>query len=84
MVVFSKARLSLVGYICLVIVPNHIVPVFFWNTIYFYYGAYVNSSYGNVSEWMNNVENILDSIKTQFFKENLLGKERGNTQVEGC
>ena len=58
-------------YILAVFTPTNILPIFFWVVIYFYYGACVNSSFVNLRDQLNDVGNILDSIKTQIFKENL-------------
>lgn len=51
-------------YILCVFVPANLLPIFFWIFMYFYYGACVNSSFGIISDMLNEVGNILDSIKT--------------------
>jgi len=59
----------LIYYISAVFVPAHFFPILFWIGLYFYYGAMVNSSYDEVSMYLNNVGNIIDSVKTQLFEE---------------
>lgn len=53
----------------------------FWFFAYFYYGALVNSSFDGISQMYNDNGNILDSLKTQIFMNNMLEKERANKKL---
>jgi len=53
---------QLIIYAAVIFVPAHFFPILFWIGLYFYYGALVNSSYGDIAMYLNDVGNIIDSV----------------------
>ena len=72
----------LIIYVGTIFVPAHFIPILFWIGLYFYYGAMVNSSYGEIAMSFNNVGNIIDSVKTQLFEEQQIREGAGAGGVE--